>query len=530
MAERDATEDELKALEDAATERDASDEELADLELAASRPINAPEADETSISGTMYGPEERPHPLRGRNLPAAILSSLTGGIIPGPPGLRPREEEEDGAGLTLAQGVARNFGDEVAGAMAQTNTDLRALANEGPPDRLQETYTNTRDAFRTIVDRYREENPGTAFALSTLGGAATAPFSGTPAIVAEGMAAGLGNARELDNLAVRDMLVGGALSYAGKQVGDIAGILGGNVFSRGAQRAGEHVAAAESKAREMAAEKVASEIASAKGKLGATTQEANRAVENLLRLESTGGLSSEQQAALAILRRNGTLPALQQKLADSMLEQVPGAAGRVDIARSMMEGLTERAPQATEEGASAILSGEEAKRQVGERLKRYLPTIAGSMMGAGPGGVAGYMLGGSPTEALIGALAGAGVRPAVRAGQRMLAHPAVQRGMYAPIQSMAEGAANMSENALPALGARIGMNVAPVVVDQSPAQQSTSDFVGTAMRTNPELLGSYAPMVENAMAQGNLPILHYRLMQTDPAYREQLEQARKAMR
>lgn len=65
---------------------------------------------------------------------------------------------------------------------------------------------------------------------------------------------------------------------------------------------------------------------------------------------------------------------------------------------------------------------------------------------------------------------------------------------------------------------------------QSPAQQSTSDFVGTAMRSNPELLGPYAPMVESAMAQGNLPILHYRLMQTDPAYREQLEQARKAMR
>jgi hypothetical protein len=334
-----------------------------------------------------------------------------------------------------------------------------------------------------------------------------------------GAFSGAGGADEVGDMA-RSTALGIPLGVAGQAFGEVGGELFGRFLGLLGARAGGKVAAAEAKATEMASEKVAGEVASAKGKLGAVTQEANRAIENLLRLESTGTLTGEQQAALAALRQNGVLPALEQKLADSMLEQVPSAAGRVDIARSAFEGLASRANEATEEAAQAILSGAEAKRQIGERVKRYLPTVMGSLYGAGAGGAAGMMLGGSPTETIVGALAGAGMRPAIRAGQRMMAHPAVQRGMYAPIQSMANAASAGVESSLaPLLGGAVRAAMGQ--------QASTGDLVEGLATNNPEALGPYADVLQRAAAEGNLSLVHWSLQQKDPQYRAMIEALRK---
>lgn len=461
----------------------------------------APMLDPASISMQPYGPEFRPEELGGGYSDAR------------------------GAVASVLQGVGLNWADEAAGLQAQAQLPIK----DSTPENQAAAYKEGRDRLRATEGRFREENPKTAFGLSVLGGlisptpgsASTAFGTRVAGAAASGALAGAGSSLEKEGMAYGAAL-GAPLGAAGQALGEAGGDLFARFLTWAGGKAGGKVATAEQKALEMGAEKVAADIASAKGKLGSVTQEANRAVENLLRLESTGALTSEQAAVLAALRQNGVLPALEQKLADSMLEQVPGAAGRVDIARSAMEGITARSNEATEEAAQAILSGSEAKKQIGERVKRYLPTIVGSTLGAGAGGAAGAMLGGSPTEALVGALAGAGVRPAIRAGQRMLAHPAVQRGIYAPLERLAGAAARAVEGGMPALMGSGGRTA----TGQS-AQMPQGAMVEELATNNPQALGSYAATLQRAAAEGTLSLVHWNLQQTDPQYRAMLEALRK---
>lgn len=488
----------------------------------------------------------------------------TSGTVP--VGLIPDEGTVRGAVASIAQGPALNWADEEAGLLAQNaglSRQMRdglsaeteaaifdraeAYAAGGMPfsDAVQRAaddvmgfggvdYKKGRDAFRDVEGAFRKENPAAAFALQT-GSGMLAPtprgadsgsfLSRYMSAMVPGAVSGAGAAAEAEDMA-EAAAVGAPLSAAGQAVGEVAGDVAGAVLGRVGQWAGARVAGAQEKAQSMAADKIAAEVASAKGRLGAVTQEANRALENLLRLESTGGLSGEQAATLATLRQNGTLPALQSKLADAMLEQVPGAAGRVDIARSAFEGLSERAPQASAEAAEDILSGAEAKRQVGERLKRYLPTVLGSMYGAGAGAGASVAMGGGPGEAVIGALAGAGIRPALRAGQRMMAHPAVQSRVFSPVANASGAASSLMSDALPRLGPaatyawRNGQE-APMRGDTT-----SSDLVQGVLAESPEALGPYAQQLQQAAADGNLPIVHYALQQKDPQYRRMLDQFR----
>lgn len=426
-----------------------------------------------------------------------------------PLGLVPEEKTARGALASVLQGPTMNWADEVSGLLHRNDESLRrmreglnatersfvlsrfkthvanGMANQAALDQAvkdldDDAYRQGRDAVRLQEDAFREAHPLAAFGLSTAAGTlAPVPGSDSPSFVnrllgagAMGAVSGAGRSEDSGDM-VPDAALGSLTGATGQALGEGLGQLGGATLRRISKGAGKRVAAAEQKALDQAAEKVAAEIASAKGRLGATTQEANRALENLLRLEATGGLSGEQSAALARLRESGVLPALQQKLADAMLEQVPGAAGRVDVARAALEGLTSRSDEAAHEAAQDILSGAEAKRQVGERVKRYLPTIVGSLSGAGAGGITGALLGGSPSEALIGALAGAGVRPALRAGQRMLAHPAVQSAMFSPIQSGARAAASGVERLLPELFGS---------VSRTPEVQQGADAVAEALR------------------------------------------------
>jgi hypothetical protein len=55
---------------------------------------------------------------------------------------------------------------------------------------------------------------------------------------------------------------------------------------------------------------------------------------------------------------------------------------------------------------------------------------------------------------------------------------------------------------------------------------STSDMVNELATGNTEALGPYAQQLQQAAADGNLPIVHYSLQQKDPKYRALLEQMR----
>jgi hypothetical protein len=408
---------------------------------------------ENTPAGSAY------RPASAKKVEPGIVDTLRGGLA------------------NLLGGVSRNFADELAGKRAQADAGTRRLGGR-PPEEMEAiyrlaaekakagipfseaaqqaaaeveagVYTQGRDAFRRQQEAFRAENPGTALALNVAGGVLGGPPVGMQGgaaaqaapYVAEGMLAGAGSADEMSQVP-RDALAGGVLGFGSKVAGDLLGDFASRLPERVKGIATRRLGAAQTKAQEMGAEKVAEQVASAKGKLGAVTQEANRALENLLRLEATGGLSADQRAALMLLRQRGVLPALEQKLGDAMLEQVPGAAGRVDISRAALEGLTGRQSEATQEAAQAILSGGEAKKQIMERVNRYAPTVMGSLMGAGAGGATSLALGGGVGEALVGALAGAGIRPALRAGQRMWAHPAVQTAAFTPVQ---RGSSALSE-------------------------------------------------------------------------------------
>lgn len=441
------------------------------------RPLNDTPGPE-SIAPEPYGPPE--NPVRDDLRPSAwgtIQDAAEAAGIPLPD--TPTEDGLRGAVATLLGG--NPWFDELGGRVAQANQGVARLRAAGgrTPEELQAiyergqdlakekgidlttawqeaaaeadssaAYKRGRDGIRKLQQVYAQKNPAKALGLSVAGSMAMpSPNRGSqlgkllPAIGEGGvLAAGLApEAEDIPAYAAGGVLLGaGTQKLADKWADGIR---------RLANAAGGKVAAAETKAGEMAAEKVAKEIASAKGTLGSLTQEANRAIENLLRLEAAGALSAQQQALLAGLRQNGVLPALEHKLADAMLEKVPAAAGGVDAARTSLNALTAGAPTATQAAAKEILSGGEAKKQVMERLRRYGPTLVGALHGAA-GGVTGFLLGGSPGKALIGTLAGAGARPALRATQRMLAHPAVQRGMYEPIQSMATNSASAVERYL----------------------------------------------------------------------------------
>lgn len=454
-----------------------------------------------------------------------------------------------GAVASVLQGPAMQWADEAAGLLGERDAALRYMVEGGQKPNLEQEYRDGREAFRNVENSFRAEHPAIAFALTTGSGALLGspvgvkggrPFTGAvskylpspselvtyiPALV-EGGISGAGAALESEDMP-QAAAIGAPFGVGGQAFGEAAGQAGGAAARWVSGKAGQRVAAAEGKATQMAADKVAAEIASAKGKLGATTQEANRAVENLLRLEGTGALTGEQAATLAALRESGVLPALERKLASSMLEQVPGAAGRVDAAKAALGEIVEAAPEATDEAAQAILSGSEAKRQIMERVKRYAPTLAGASMGAGPGGIMGYILSsGSPEGALAGALAGAGARPAFRAVERMARHPAVQSAAFRPVRAGADAATAVIEGWLPAVGGSASRALRGEAEAEKPRLGTTSETVEDLATNTPEALGPYAQQVQQAVTDGNLPLVHYVLQQKDPQYRALLEQAR----
>lgn len=97
-------------------------------------------------------------------------------------------------------------------------------------------------------------------------------------------------------------------------------------------------------------------------------------------------------------------------------------------------------------------------------------------------------------------------------------------------QSVARGAAGFGEALGPAMGE---LGAASAYAQRSEAEASvprsdtsTSDIVSRLASTNPEALGPYAQRIQQAAADGNLPLVHYTLQQKDPQYRAMLDRAR----
>jgi hypothetical protein len=333
----------------------------------------------------------------------------------------------------LAAGAAQapfGMGEEL-GAALQGFTPM--APSEGVGDQVKR-YRQARFENRQVDQAAREQDPidyygglglgvlGTAPLLPALGvmkGATLVPrlVNAIATGVGQGAAYGAGASEADLTRGEVDRFAGDVGKYAAG--GGLLG-LGGGLLGQGlgwaARRFAGKADQAINRAQEMGAKEAAEAVASARGKLGAITQQANRLIENLQRLRSTGNATPEQLAKLAQLEESGVVAELERTLMESVLGKAPEAAGEVRAAQAALREMTAGEQQMAENLAQRNLSLREAGSQVEGRARRYLPVAAGTALGTVVGG---------PVGSAIGALAGAGTRPMVHALRRMARHPSV---------------------------------------------------------------------------------------------------------
>jgi hypothetical protein len=433
-------------------------------------------------------------------------------------------EEKMGAGkaglLGIAQGGTFGFVDEIGGALgkmfvpesgvrlgsaAQFAEDDTQEVADAKMDLLRQSRAQP-TAYELVRDRVRADqkkaqaDQGAAYATGEVGaalassvlmpagvlgaagrGGTTAARFGKAARAGAGIGAAYGaGSSEADAVGgvALDTALGGTLGAAGGVLGQGAGELARKVVAEPlARTAAKRLARADVGLDDLAQKRVLKDIATASGELGAATQSGNRLVENLLRLETTGGLNQQQAGLLRQLRADGTLQKLQEKLASSALDDLPGKAAEIEARQGVLAGMQGDRSQLF---ARAREAAADPMAQLRPRIQRYAAPVASALLGPSVGGVAGAVAGGGIPEMLGGALAGAGIRPAIHATRRMLTHPATQSALWSRVQHL--------------------------------------------VQTNPAALGKYAKPLATAAAKGQqqFATTNYVLAQRDPEYREMM--------
>lgn len=234
--------------------------------------------------------------------------------------------------------------------------------------------------------------------------------------------AGASDAPDLAGVA-KDAAVGSLAGAAAGKVLSVAGKGLGWIGRKGVEKSG----LASARAGAKAAEEVGGEVASAAGKYGGEVQKGSRYVENLMRLESE--MTPAQKALYQELQTKGVVPNLQQQVAQSTLEALPGQASSIAARQAELAAAQEGAPAAVLSRTKDLLSTNEAKHQLAERAWRYGPVALGSAVGTALGG---------PLGTAVGALSGAGTRPMVQALRRMVKTPAIQKKIGDAMQSVGD--------------------------------------------------------------------------------------------
>lgn len=325
---------------------------------------------------------------------------------------------ESGARGVL-QGASFGFGDEAAGAVAATLpfTDRGAV---GSGQTWGDRYRNARDFYRSRNEAASQANPGTYLTGQITGAVMPTLIGAPPASAAQAMkiaagqgaaqGAGYSDASSLGGLA-GDSALGAGVGLAGYGAGALLG-KGAAALRR---KAGEILARAQGKATEQAAAESAEAVASAAGKLGGEVQKGSRYIENLLRLESAGTLTAAQQAELAALRANGTIPALAQSVAQGTLEALPGQAATIAARKAELAALQQGAESATAARATELL-----KPSVRPDARSFLKSYAEPLAWAYAGKTAGDVLGLDTEDKLMLAGAAGLVGGRTRAGKALV--------------------------------------------------------------------------------------------------------------
>lgn len=313
-------------------------------------------------------------------------------------------------------------------------------------------------------------------------GAAARVAAGTAQGLFEGGLLGAGHAvseaalgdTELRGEQVLASVAQGALLGGGVGLG--VGLVGAGIRAAGKKlnpfAAGKEAEAAE-KARAMAEAAHAKKEASALGAYRSKVQEASRDIEVL---QARQAYSPEAEAAKRSALGSSEVRAVNDQVLINKAISAPQRAAEMLGKKAEYEALKEGADAAITEGAESILSGAEFKNQLLTRVKRYGPPTAVSAAGA-----IGIALGGpvGAAVAMGGALAGAGMRPAIRSWLNFATkYPAVPKAFWGAVKRITEEA--------------------------------------------PEKLGPYSSILSSAIAGGPKEtfVTHAALALADPGYRE----------
>lgn len=567
-----------------------------------------------------------------------------------PRGLIPDEGTARGAVASILQGRAANWADEMAGLLGERDALLRYMTEGGQKPNPEQTYLESRDAFRNVEGAFQKENPAAAFALTTLSGA-TAPTPGGSSLSfgtraagagLMGGVAGAGAAAEAEDMA-EAAAAGVPLGVGGQAFGEVFG----DVVGEGVRRLGQSSLATgvvkPSKAAEylrskhvggltigqMAPDSALAQIEEAstsasgigpaiKGQRDVAQQQWQQAVVREAlppgQTEAIGDDLGEQmasvfggfgpaydvakglpvspqsvQAALqavddpTIYASDATRQQVARYIQDQMTALSLRPDGAVDsgdvialrsFIRQRLRNLPEDARQDRElfQSAADALTGaldNELPPDVGTALRAADMQYAKAKTVADAVGRSRDQVGGFTTKQLSMSVeqntpesvyqqgGGGELRRLARAGEQALAPKIPMTGArllatkptpyvtapFAYIMNLpGPKSALMGQTALqqslqrnaPAAGQFLGDEVARlgpaaayaqrnVAERQERGDTTSSSLVEGVVSSNPEALGAYAQQLQQAAADGNLPIVHYALQQKDPNYRRMLD-------
>jgi hypothetical protein len=329
------------------------------------------------------------------------------------------------------QGLSADWGDEGAAGIAALLPFTDREAAKG--DTIGERYRNARDFYRGKNAEAEQANPGTYLVGQVGGAVGSAALAGLPTAGAKGLAAAAGQgAAQGAGLSEREGLGLASDTALGGGLG-VAGFGAGAALGAGAKRAATfartRLGAAHGRAVGQATEDVTEALNSLRGKYGGARQNESRAIEVLLRAESTGALSPQQATQLAALKSSPAWVDAIQNVATNYMDDFGGLAGSTTAAKGAYQQAAQNVPADVAKRAAELTSLKEAGKQVGARAKRYGVPLLGTAVGTAIGG---------PLGGAVGALAGAGTRPAVHAIRRMAQHPAVQTALWEAMQGSAK--------------------------------------------------------------------------------------------
>jgi hypothetical protein len=348
-------------------------------------------------------------------------------------------------------------------------------------------------------------------------------------------------------------LLGGGLSTAK----DAAGVAGSAMVSGVAsavpvgilgwlaKRIGGHAAGKVAQAGERAATQGAVEAeAPVRSVEAAARERAANAYRQMERIEvalNNPETSAADRAALLAFKATPEYADLSSANVRGMLEAAPSALAEREAARAVAQEARAGLPEAITKRTEELLSPERAREQVMARVKRYGPPALGTATGSVFGG---------PVGAAVGSLAGAGTRPMTHALRRMADDPAVvthytwgrvaglgEKAAPSPLASATAGQFGPDLRIVQQMAAAEDEPMSPgstATAQGPPGRQDAGAIaatkarpqhsaVTTALRSNPQSLGPYAPALQSAAQQGpdGLAARHFVLWSTDEQYRNQ---------